>query len=562
MANTAYEDVAQLAKQHPDWKFEEITAALSDKYSIDEINNAIAQVAGETVGQSISGAKVSTLGKFPAPSQVSSADKKKLETWSTPQQLTTDILNRAGSQDPTAGGKTLTTSPLSPLTGQPVVQNLDTTVGNFSTGGLSADFIGDQAKGIAPNLSMSPAIDKTTGKYYVQVIDPATGAGRKVYVLGDPNNPKAYQVMDYEQGAQYFIKQYTDKGAAGIKQLKKLLADNYTYKNQTIARQDNSLGTLTDNTMSAIQKYLDELTTTNFNLGPTRGFISVGGALNSDPSQPNYAGTRTSVSTTYTPNDIATMDFNSFMTQQLGRGATSQEVSEYLDVLHNYEKQHPQKSVVTTDSLGTERNRVTYSGATAEDKKMLMVGLLSKALTDKGINPDDISKSGGAIARGMQDLQAYAAAYGLGHYSNAKTMNSLVNASVLTNAKATNADTLKMIQDTLVPGGSIDTEKAKIKAQAKEIYKPLASYIDSGGSIKDIAEQYNYLNQKYLETLGPVDVFNPDIQKGLMGDGKNIMNQNDYIRMLKSKSEWGYTQNAREEAAQYANKILSSFGLA
>ena len=186
MANTAYEDVAQLAKQHPDWKFEEITAALSDKYSIDEINNAIAQVAGETVGQSISGAKVSTLGKFPAPSQVSSEDKKKLKAWSTPEQLTLAAIENAPSSDPTAGGKTLTTSPLDPLTNKPAFPNLDTTAGNFSSSGLTADFFGNQAKGVPPALTMSDGIDDKTGKYYVQVIN-SVGAPRKVYVLGDPN---------------------------------------------------------------------------------------------------------------------------------------------------------------------------------------------------------------------------------------------------------------------------------------------------------------------------------------------------------------------------------------
>ena len=141
-------------------------------------------------------------------------------------------------------------------------------------------------------------------------------------------------------------------------------------------------------------------------------------------------------------------------------------------------------------------------------------------------------------------------------------LNSIVGAATFTNAKATNADTLKMMQETLVPGGSIDSVKTKIRAQAKEVYKPLASFIDQGGSVKDIADQFNSLNQKYLETYTPTDVFNPDIQKGLMGDGKSIMNMNDYIKMLKAKPEWAMTVNAREEAANYANTILRNFGLA
>ena len=172
-------------------------------------------------------AQAAAAAKKKAADVKAAADKAKITAWATPRNLTTDIINRANNQDPTAGGQTLTTSVLSPLTGKPVVANVGT-AGNFSAGGLNADFQGNQAQGVAPRLSMSPAIDKNTGRFFVQVLDPSLpsgSAGRKVYIFGDPNNPKAYQWMDYEAGAQYFVQQYTSKGAAGIKQLKQILAD-------------------------------------------------------------------------------------------------------------------------------------------------------------------------------------------------------------------------------------------------------------------------------------------------------------------------------------------------
>jgi hypothetical protein len=140
----------------------------------------------------------------------------------------------------------------------------------------------------------------------------------------------------------------------------------------------------------------------------------------------------------------------------------------------------------------------------------------------------------------MQKIIQNAATYGLAHIDNTAALNSVVN--------------------TLQPGGDINTELAKQKEQAKLLYKPLASYLDTGGTVQDIANYYNNLNQKYLETNTPTDVFNPDVQSAIKGDGKNIMSENDYIGLLKSKPEWAMTMNAREQASQFATSILKQFG--
>jgi hypothetical protein len=244
----------------------------------------------------------------------------------------------------------------------------------------------------------------------------------------------------------------------------------------------------------------------------------------------------------YTPKDIAALDITSFIRENLGRGATSEEVSNYVKSLAAFEKAHPQKSVVTTDALGIERNRVTYTGASEADKAAVKVAILAKSLADKGVDPSAISKAGGAIAQGMDQLKQTAAAYGIVGFNDAKALSTMINV--------------------IKPGGNIKNEQEKMKQVAKITYKNLASALDSGLTVKDVADQYSYYNQKILEQPGVTDVFNPYIQTALHNSGKSgLMTTDEYVKYLKNQPEWAKTQNAREEAASYANTILKQFGL-
>ena len=544
MASKAYTDVASTFADNPGWDATKVSAALKGKYTDAQLNTAIGQYLGGIASGQVT-------------YDAAAAKKKVIQKWANATEVTADILNKATSSDPTAGGQTLTTGVLNPLTNKPIAGSIPTGNAGLSpyVNNVNADFVGNPAAQIAPRLSTG--IDKY-GNQYVQLVDLSTGAGHKVYVFGDPDNTGQYQVVDYVRGAQDFIRSYTAKGPNGVKELKDFLVSQKILTGKA-GRLALDQGNVIDNTTAkGVQKYLDELTTTNFNKGPQAGFIPVGGDTATGVSS---LTTKAFSNTNFTPEDLAARDYTSFVQEQLGRGATAKEINDYTKALHDFEAAHPDRGTVTTDTLGVERNKVTYNGATAQDKQAIMVGMLFDALSKKGINPDDISAAGGALGRGMQDLQAYAASYGLGHIDKTHALNSIIEQTRFTAQKATSQDTLDMIKDTLKPGGSIDQKKTQIREQAKMVYKPLASYIETGGSVKDIADQYNNLNQKYLENYNPTDVFNPDIQKALQGDGKNIMGYQDYIGMLKAKPEWAMTMNAREQAASFATDILKSFGM-
>lgn len=507
-------DVASLVKQHPDWDNSQIFDALSSKYDARAL-------ASEVASQTAAATKKAASAK-------AAKQKADLDAYQSAGDLTLDILNRAIKSDPTKGGQTLTAGPINPLTNQPMGGAAATTA-EFSNAGLSQDF--------GQGGVLRSAYDKTTGKYYIQAVD-NLGVGRKVFIFGDPNNPKQYKYMDYEQGAQYFMQQFAGKD--GISKLKNMLASNNAYANPTAARRSLSSKILDEDTTKAINKYLNEITSTNFNYGAVNGFLPIGSAA-AGTAGAGQAGTRTSYSYDITPKDIAARDITKFVSTYLNRGATAKEINDWTKELNNYERNNPDKTVTTTDTLGYTKKSVRYAGAGKDDKDALLVGLLAGELQGKGINPDQISANGGLIARNMQALTKAARDYGIYNYDSSKALNSVLN--------------------TIKAGSDINNEVGKMKAMAKEYYKPLASYLDAGGTVSEMADNFGSLKRKYLETVDPTDIFDQDIQKGLLGDGKSMMNQNDYIGLLKSKPEWSKTINAREQAAEFANTILKNFGL-
>jgi hypothetical protein len=259
------------------------------------------------------------------------------------------------------------------------------------------------------------------------------------------------------------------------------------------------------------------------------------------------AGTTTSTGyyTNLTNEKAATDEISMFIKQYLNRGATAPEIDAYKKALEKFEREHPEKIVatVTTDATGTEKTRKqtrTTGGASDADKQAIMTSIMTDSLAKNGYNIDQISQTGGLLARGIDAIKKQASDYGV----------------LVDNSAALNA-----VFDALKPGGSIETENEKIKQKAKLQYKNLSSAIDAGLTVKDIADQYNEYKKKYLETISPTDVFDPDIQKALNNNGKSqIMNLNDWTVLLKNKPEWPMTMNAREEASSWLNSLLKEFG--
>ena len=452
----------------------------------------------------------------------------------TPEELLSSITSSASNTDPSATS-TVTPGAISPITNLPssaVGGSPSGSMTGYSLSSYQSDFAGNPAAGLLPQLSILK--DKNNQFYVGKTVN---GVPHKVAIMGDPNNPNAYKVLDVETAYKDILAPYLAK-KGGISALKQEMWRKGQFGNAN-GKASIAAGDKIDSTFNnVLVKYIDELTFSNFTNADTRSFLSFGKML-SDTK--NFAGTRTSTAITLTPKDIAAQDITSFVQSYLGRGATAEEVSKYQKVLNDYERAHPTKATVTTDALGTERNRVQTSSVSEQDKVALKVAVVSNALKAQGVDPTAVSKTGGIIAQGMDALKETAAKYGM-------AMDDRM--------------ALNEVMETLKPGGDIKQRAEIIKQNSKLMYKNLASYIDQGGSVKDVADNYNYYKKKYLETAGETDVFDPDIQKALHNDGKaGVMNLNDFIVTLKKKPGWAKTMNAREEAANYANTILKSFGL-
>ena len=479
----------------------------------------------QEIQQALTGGFASPVSTNPAPSK--KQEKPADVIYSDPNALINQILKNSNSTDPTATG-TVFPQAISPLTNA-TVGATGTLSDKYSATAFAQDFGG----GIG---ALTSEIDPKTRRAYIAQQD-AYGVKHEVAIIGNPDDPTQYQILDKATAVQLIINQYKSK-PGGIQALKNQLFDRKILKGNTGKASLLAKDKIDGGLVAALLIGVDNLTASNFNNSANKQFDSLSSYLSGTQG---YAGTRTSTNYTYTPKDIAAKDITSFIQQELGRGATAKEVADYTSALQTFEREHPQKSVVTTDRLNNVKSSITYTGATEADKLSVKVAVLNKALTAKGVDPSAISKEGGAIAQGMDALKQSAAAYGLVGYDDARALNTMIG--------------------TLKPGGDIKAEQEKMKQVAKVTYKNLASSIDQGLTVKDVADQYAYYNQKILEKPGVTDVFDPYIQKALHNDGKSgLMSTNDYVTYLKNQPEWAKTQNAREEAASYANTILKQFG--
>jgi hypothetical protein len=237
-------------------------------------------------------------------------------------------------------------------------------------------------------------------------------------------------------------------------------------------------------------------------------------------------------------------DIDEFFTEYLGRRATQSEKVDYFNRVSKEEKNAVRKSSVKDGkqvTVGEYLDQTDYYRIRSE--------VLKPAV--KGTAIEDITQGNGKIAKDVADIKAYAADYGI---------------------RLDTKQALDKVYSGLTPGkslttGNLDSQKTAIKEMSKAFYGKLAPLIDQGVKVSDIANQFAYYKGQTLELPdNAVSIFDEDIQNALKNEGKDgVMTLTDYQKLLrndpKTKSVWLKTKNAREEASNYANEILKSFGL-
>ena len=241
-------------------------------------------------------------------------------------------------------------------------------------------------------------------------------------------------------------------------------------------------------------------------------------------------GTSVFLQPSITPKAQAYEDFNTFILDATGVAANPADAAQYYKELSKLEKSKVAKQVTTRS--GSTTTQTATAGVTKEDRE-----LLAARFVDRYIDTAGVQNVGGIVGSNLASLRKLASDY---------------------NVSLSDAEIRKYAVDGLSNKNTLEVAKTKIQNTAKFRYQNLASFIDQGLSVRDIASQY-------INKMANVLEVNPDTikldDKYIDNALTNNLNFTDFNKVLRNSPQWEYTTNAREEAAGYANKILQDFGL-
>lgn len=237
----------------------------------------------------------------------------------------------------------------------------------------------------------------------------------------------------------------------------------------------------------------------------------------------------------------ADSDLNRFFMENLGTGASDEQLAEYYKELRALEKKAYLKTVSSKNDTGGTTQNQAGEFIDSTDILELQRKIAGKALD--GSDVDTIVKGGAGAGQLINGVLAYAKKYGVA-ISNKDAMGYV-------------AGELKL--------GQADMKKvnAKLLAISKATYSNLSDVLSEDVSLNELAYNYKKSMQDILEIDGnQVDVMDKTIQTAFKNNGnKGAMNLTEFERLLKQDARWGKTTNARETATRYANTILKNFGL-
>lgn len=384
----------------------------------------------------------------------------------------------------------------------------------------------------------SPSVAVTQDAYGNWILATRTEEGSVVpqYLYVQPDGITWSRATSVEIVRQY-KSDYAKKGS--LESLRKQLKDKgflspKEYETRDEAAFNNRiLEAATSHSVEQIQKFTIEGKTA---FTPFNSWLS-GRAASGDGSGPN-------AQRTLTDKLNAGQELDDFVMNMIGRTATQEEKASYYEKLNKEQKGAIQKTTVS-GSLQTTTGELLDNA----DKFRIMADVLTPSIKNTAL--EDITKYGGRVASNIMDLKEAAADYGI---------------------ELSTKDALDKVLRTFKVGGvldinSLDGEKSLIRETSKAFYTKLAPLIDQGVKVSDIAKQFSKAKAKTLELAeDSISMFDEDIQQALRNDGKDgVMSLTDYETLLrgnpKTKGIWLKTKGAREEAANYANDILKSFGL-
>jgi len=257
------------------------------------------------------------------------------------------------------------------------------------------------------------------------------------------------------------------------------------------------------------------------------------GVLEQGYGRPSKERGPTSTRTTsVTGVDNAIAEFQNYAREYLGYELSKKEAREYQRKLNSLERKR-----FTTTTAGEGFTNITQGGVNREEREQLALDIIGRRISIEGI--DDPGKVGGLIGNAVRNVRSLISNYGL---------------------SITPEEVRDYALQSLRSQTGLDTIETKFNNLARIQYQGLVPYLDQGLSVKDIAGSYMSKMAQMLE-LNPasITIDNNKIQKALTGE--KLKPLYEFEMDLRNDPEWQFTNNARDEASNYAYTILRDFGL-
>ena len=235
----------------------------------------------------------------------------------------------------------------------------------------------------------------------------------------------------------------------------------------------------------------------------------------------------------------AVQDLNIFTQDYLSRTATLEEQKEYKKLLRAEEISAYQKRVTTktgnvtsTDYIGDVLNQ--------EDYMRIMGKVLKKSIA--GTDVDQLLSGTGTLAQNVSAIREYASEMGI----------------KMDGQEALNYATSNLKSGNMKNVNNIDSVKLQIKEMAKYLYPSLAAGIDAGITPGRIGREVgSYIEDELEQPAGTYGIFNPEVAD-FVAKGTP---QSEIRAAQRKKAEFARTDKASNEATNYLNAMLTSFGV-
>lgn len=362
---------------------------------------------------------------------------------------------------------------------------------------------------------------------------PPGGGGGFAAILPDYNQGAAAAVGQSGYGNRKIINGVATDKASQLAKFRQTrgAADQSQYQDTVELLKRLGLVSGKNPSRSSVEKgYINLLT--DFYLAPEKDFSSYA-TTRLNTAQTQGIGTRATTSRqTSTPAEAAQIITAAFK-DYLGVLPGAKEIASFTKALGNLEKNLSARTITTRDAEGNATTTTVGGVATKEDRESLALNFVSKVLEKQGIK-----NAGPTLNAGLTAIRKFANDYGV----------VIPDADVRSYA-------VQYLKD-----GKLDFITEKLKNISKARYPGLAQYIDQGLTVKDVASQYMVRKAQLLEI--PIETLNPfdtDVARAISGQVMETIG--DFDNRMRQSPLWQYTKNAAQTAANFANNILSKFGM-